>query len=206
MLRQNNTGGWFPASGVCALLLCFLLFSACKSSTATPPPAPPAQKVEVSDTLPEALTLRDPAKEEYWSTYHKSLGQAWERFLQSGRYRLAEPQDFTFSEAAKAAINKHKKWQYLVTEPYQFWCMGFVAIVVDTTKTGNNRFGLICFPEEGLENIVQKPYWLLVNEDLSKAILSRASCHHWVLEYADDGTEKGRYLNFDKRRNTYTFS
>jgi hypothetical protein len=206
--RQNRIKKLVFAFCLCAFLVFSLAFSGCKSSTVTPPSGVVVQEIDASKKVPETLTLKDPAKETFWWEYHQSLGKAWERFLQDGRYRLALPEDFNFSEAAKKSINKRGNWQRDATEPYQFWCMGFVAIVVDTSKVGDNRFGLICFPEKWKEDglVAQKPYWLFVNKDLSKAILSRASCHHWVFEYADDGSEKTHYLNFDKRNNKYAFS
>lgn len=195
--RQQVTSG--------LLILAFLLFSSCKSHPPDSQPQPTSATNTASQEPPELLKLREPTG--LWE-YNKALAAAWQAFTKDGRYRFAQPEDFRFSEATKKSLRGGEvTWRRSVTEPYDTWCSGFVAIVVDTTRADNNRFGVIYFPEgyRGKEPTVGKPYWLVRNRDLSSASLTRASCHQWLLVYGEDGTEKSHYLQFNKKMGKYYF-
>ena len=166
-------------------------------------PAPNTDKLAPSS--PDVLNLKEPT--ELWE-YDPPLATAWRHFTSEGRYRFPVPEDFRFSEAAVNALRGGlSAWTKYVTEPYDNWCPGFVALVVDTTRADQNRFGLVIFPVEykGKERHIAKPYWLVRNKDLSAASLSRASCHHWLYLYDRNGAQEGHYLLFNKKTGKYYF-
>jgi hypothetical protein len=122
----------------------------------------------------------------------ESLEKEWLRFTKSGRYRIAQPEDFKFHDAVKDKYNESDFFPHR----YDFWCRGFVAIVIDTRKNSPANFGVICFPnrwDAKTDKIIyQKPVWLCRNENLSRSVLSRASCHQYVFDIADDGSKTTR--------------
>ena len=74
--------------------------------------------------------------------------------------------------------------------------------MVDTTRTDENRFGLIVFMEPNdykKTNTKACPYkavWLHKNKDLSRSGLEQASGYWFVIEYDDSGKRTGK----DERR------
>ena len=123
--------------------------------------------------------------------------KAWRLFIEDGRYRMAQPTDFRFSEQARREIG-HQRFEEYTTRPVVHWWGGTGVIVVDTTRTDQNRFGLIVFMEP--DNYFEKkrrpcPYkavWLYKNKDLSRTGLEQASGYWLVIEYDDSGKSTGK--------------
>lgn len=123
----------------------------------------------------------------------EGLAQAWHQFTESGQFRLARTDEMTFPESAKREWGSD--WNS-INQPFRYaWGKrGFdtdkdhlVAIVVDTTKSDAERFGLVIFsyPNNSKE---YRPYWLYRNRDLSRMIILAFSGGLMLSEYNEDGT------------------
>lgn len=182
------------------LLLFAATFSFACSSTATQPGEvlkaegqTETKQAEVnSNSSVEPITSIDAYK------FSDSLEETWRRFTASGQYRLAQNSDMRFSDNAKENLSKNG-----TSEPFPLvYIWGdlnynkrveddhLAAIVVDTTKTDNNRFSLVIFsPPKGKKDVYET-HWFYRNRDLSKTTVNRASGSFFVTEYLDDGTQK----------------
>jgi hypothetical protein len=91
-----------------------------------------------------------------------------------------------------------QRFEEYTTRPVVHWWGGTGVIVVDTTRTDQNRFGLIVFMEP--DNLLQEkrkpcPYravWLYKNRDLSRSGLEQASGYWFVIQYDDSGKRTGK--------------
>jgi hypothetical protein len=175
-------------SGLLVLLLVLAAVSDCAHKT-NPSQTTPSREASpvVAPTAIATPTL-------FWSEDEE---KAWHRFIEDGRYRMAQPTDFRFSEQARREIGPQRFEEY-TTRPVVHWWGGTGVIVVDTTRTDQNRFGLIVFMEP--DNYFEKkrrpcPYkaaWLYKNKDLSRTGLEQASGYWLVIEYDDSGKRTGK--------------
>jgi hypothetical protein len=77
-------------------------------------------------------------------------------------------------------------------------------IVEDSTKTPNERFGVIIFNEPADGKTAPAPIWLYRDRDLSKTTLNWWSGGLSVRTYNDDGTYKLCYVNWDAKTKVYS--
>ena len=77
------------------------------------------------------------------------------------------------------------------------------AIVVDTTKTDDNRFSLIIFSPPKDRKGSFETHWLYRDRDLSKSTVGRQSGSAYVTEYLDDGTSKSCQVRWNKQRKLF---
>jgi len=126
---------------------------------------------------------------------------------------MAQPTDFRFSEQARREMGRH--FEDYTSRPVVYWWGGTGVIVVDTTRTDQNRFGLIVFMEPDnlysnnlYSNLYYTPsskkskkktkpcpyeaVWLYKNKDLSRTGLEQASGYWFVFEYDDSGKRTGK--------------
>lgn len=132
-----------------------------------------------------------------------NLKAVWTEFTKSGQYRLAQPSEMTFSEKAKSQLSKE-----ILPYEYVWGDLGFekriednhlASIVVDTTKTDANKFGLVIFsPIRGTKDKYETN-WLYRDKDLSKTTVNRASGEFYVTEYLDDGSRKACSVKWNKK-------
>jgi hypothetical protein len=117
---------------------------------------------------------------------------AWREFTKDGRYRLARDEDMRFPEAALARMGPDRRAH---TRPFVYaWGRRnfdteqdhLAAIVVDTSRTGPDNFGLVMFssPKGGKG---YRPYWVFEGRDLSRTVLSAPSGYLMVSELSEDG-------------------
>jgi len=160
-----------------------MLFSllGCEYKTDRSQSAPARSASPSSTAAPEAIVFDD-----------KALQEAWRLFAKDGRYRMAQPKDFTFSEAAQIEMGPRRFKEY-TTRPVAHWWGGIGVIVVDTTRPDQNRFGVIVFMEpdnysdKETKACPHKPVWLYKNKDLSRTVLEGASGYWFVNQYDDSG-------------------
>ena len=87
------------------------------------------------------------------------------------------------------------------------WWGGYGAIVVDTTRNDQNRFGLVVFestePTKQDEVALLEPRWYQQGVDLSSTGLEQASGDRFVVTYLEDGTRNVCDLQWDRKRDHY---
>jgi len=103
---------------------------------------------------------------------------AWKRFTRDGRYRLARAADMAFTPDAKRRINRSfSMWQSDKTFSDEL-----VALVVDTKRKGEKRFGIILFRPDRpwKKGATYSPIWLFRDRDLSSTAIDRVSGYLFV--------------------------
>jgi hypothetical protein len=122
--------------------------------------------------------------------HSESLLSAWRSFTAGGQYRIAQKGETLDSPYAYS-------WGDL-NYPKRVEDDHLAAIVVDTTRSDANRFGLVIFspPESGSGYEV---HWLYRDRDLSKASVHRASGVLHVTEQFNDGSRKVCWVNWNRR-------
>lgn len=135
---------------------------------------------------------------------------AWQAFIQDGRYRWAGPDDFLFPDwtkqgyrlldierAMKAPIQAgHIKGSYKSIE--------VALIVVDTTRTDGNRYGVVIFSAQSNQSKKCEVKWLFQERDLSRVALGWSSGDTLgLLEYLDDGSYKSCQVKWNGKTQRY---
>lgn len=137
----------------------------------------------------------------------ENIKPIWKDFVSEGKYRLAQPSDMTFSEAAKSELPGQGKTP-ITPYVYAWGDLGFdkrieddhlAAIVVDTTKTGDDKFGLIIFSPVKNTKDKYEINWIYRDADLSKTTVSRASGELYVATFSDDGSRKACSVNWNRK-------
>lgn len=186
----------------CSFLLSVLLINgACNTPSDSKLPTDTSEKPvpQASPELaPKGLFDKDPIGAE-----------AWRQFTQDGRYRMARRDDFRIPEAV---MNKH------LNDPFFTNKFAYVAgdfnrdghlldrafIVVDTTTTTNQRFGLVVLNKSADKTSLPSVHWVFVSRDLSKSVLSAATDVLSLSEYHEDGNRDVCNVRWDKRREKYS--
>ena len=122
---------------------------------------------------------------------NKELERAWATFRRSQKYRLAQPGE-----------TNHKP--YLIwwgTEAYH-GAEFLVAIVVDPSRTDQNRYGLVVIAAPESDGGKYKTYWVERERDLANCEISPSSGSVFFNCVSADGTKDGRSLAWfrSKRR------
>ena len=194
-----------------------LLFTAAFSAACNP-------TASLSSDVPKVVAQSDPTPSETNATqsadpvspieadkFTDGLRETWLRFTASGQYRLAQISDMRFPDSAKNATLRS-----LPENPIPFvYIWGDInyqkrveddhlaAIVVDTTKQDNNRFGLVIFsPTKGKKDVFET-HWFYRDRDLSKTTVNRASGYFYVTEYFDDGTQKSCSVAWNPKQKVF---
>jgi len=99
-----------------------------------------------------AVPKNDPAVSGFFNGTPESEKEAWLLFTKDGRYRVAQFEDFQFPDAARklqgADLEKASRYPYVGGDINRDGAYNaFAAIVVDTTRTDRNRFGLVIFSQ-----------------------------------------------------------
>jgi hypothetical protein len=199
---QTGKRGRFSIPGLVVLLVFSAAPLGCKSSTPAPVVIAEQNAQEVRDRAqpvsasPIISPLEERPDDEKW------LGEQWRSFFKSGRYRLINPQEMRLSEGVKSDMYS-PRWSYFVNHPYVRWCQGIGAIVVDTTRTDDRRFGLVIFPAN-YEKTPLRPVWLIRNRDLSRTVLNQTSCSMFITHYAEDGSRESHEAYWDKKKKRFS--
>jgi hypothetical protein len=144
---------------------------------------------------------------------NKGLKIAWQNFTADGKYRLAQFSDMRFSEPAKQNLVKNYGTDIKPPAAVTIWGdLGFgkrveedhlAAIVIDTTKNDDKRFGLVIFSPPSNKKEIYDLHWLYKDRDLSRMTVNRASGYMTVNEYLDDGSQKGCFVEWNKIRKEF---
>ena len=136
------------------------------NTSSTTPAEQPRLTVSIRDISEPPLSSLDPG-----------MVAAWKQFTRDGQYRLARAADMLFTEDAKRRINaSFSMWQGDTT-----FAGEFVALVIDTTKTDQNRFGIVLFrPDKAWARATYSPRWLMRNRDLSSTAIDRVSGYLFI--------------------------
>jgi hypothetical protein len=137
--------------------------------------------------------------------------EAWERFTEDGRYRVARAKDFNIPEAAMAS----KDHRYDIERAIEFAYVGEdinrdglykdrAFIVVDTTRTDPAKFGLVIFNELKDKTNLPEPHWVYREKDLSRAAMSWTSGELILSIYHDDGTYDLCRIKWDGSQQRYS--
>ena len=192
--------------------LTILSFCACRSRSQSTVHSDSIQRNQnyASSLTTKVITETDPTVS--WGEddiVGQKLRRAWDRFAADGHYRMAQPEDFRFSETAKQAMGE-SVWRDVTSKPYIYWWGAFAVIVVDTTRDDESRFGIILFmnPKDLYDTSVDRgePYkavWLNRERDLSRTSLSMASGYWFLSEHLDGGTVKSREVDWSKKHKQY---
>lgn len=165
---------------------------ACKSVESQSNNSLPVSNQSVVKTEPKVVT--EPLEYPF-NKVPEHLKPIWDEFTKSGQYRLAQHSEMQIPEN-------------ILPYDYIWGDLGFdkraednhlAAIVVDTTKTDDNKFGLVIFsPIKGTKDKYEIN-WLYRDKDLSKTTVNRASGEFYVAEYSDDGSRKSCSVNWNKK-------
>jgi hypothetical protein len=202
-MKNGKASGFY---NLC-LTLCFaflLALCGCKSATPKPTAIPEENAQKISEPLQPAADMRIFTPLEAIPDDEKWLGEQWRNFFKNGRYRLVNPQEMKLSEDAKANMYS-PRWEHFVNHPYVDWCQGIGAIVVDTTRNDEQRFGLVIFPKEYLKTPL-KPVWLIRNKDLSRTVLNQTSCYMFIWHYKEDGSHQSQEARWDSKKKSFTIA
>jgi hypothetical protein len=185
-------------------LLSLLLLCSCGQPSTQQAPSP--LEGRKPQQISEKTQPPDPT-----SSWREEVKKAWSLFIKDSHYRVAQPQDFRFPKTdgsnAETAFDKY------ANRPWIAWWGAFAVIVVDNTRTDQDRFGLILFvePKENwkLPEDKKKPWksaWLYRNRDLSRTWMEQASGYWLVFELGEDGTRRGCEVDWSKRQKKYVCS
>jgi hypothetical protein len=142
---------------------------------------------------------------EEWHPYEvdhsEKIKQAWKLFTKNGRYRMANPNDFT------TIARKHLDQNIGIYLPLLFDINldgGFddIAVIIVDTQQNDKQFGLIIFssPKNQAKYSVT---WVFQNRDLSQTILSRASARLVLTTYFEDGSSQSCNMKLNKQLARY---
>ena len=175
--------------------LCLLAAALCGCARPAPEAGRSARPDAGAGAKADAPEITDPTCCGMASYNSEGVDAAWRKFTEGGRYRLARPDEMDFPQGAKAEYASDWKAASR-TFSYAWGRRNFdtekdhlVALVVDTTLDGPERFGLVIFSApRGADEY--RPYWLYRNRDLSRTMISAPSGHLMITDYKDDGTRE----------------
>ena len=180
--------------------------SAC--ATKAPQPAKAVAQTSATET-PEAEYASNPTCcGRTGSVETQGIDLAWRTFTNDGHYRLARKEDFKPAARAFRSDNPLESifaycWGSLGYQSHANQSYHLAAIVVDTRRNDDARFGLVIFssPKDG--NGTYRPYWLYRDRDLSRTVVWTGSGDLMVANYRDDGSREVSYVQWDGRRKQF---
>lgn len=138
--------------------------------------------------------------------------KAWLKFIEDGKYRAANGEDFKFSEPAKSELRSmfEDEWYHRVNHPAitgnisrQHGFKDLAVIVVDTARSSSDRFSVVIFNAEEDKNQTPSVRWLQKNHDLSSALLSWYNNWPLLVFYQQDGSSDPYYVNWNESTKQY---
>lgn len=186
-----------------SLLILFSLFIlACEEPKVNKPSPDPKQLPITSppDELDEKLSFisSDDVREDL------------KKMFRQQNYRLAEKSDFQIPTKAmeteyKGEIEKSTARPYMVNDMNKDGLFAdFALIVVNTKKSGNDRFSLVIFNQP--KNIVDdyQMIWVYKDQDLSHQILTWLESHLTVIDFDADGRAKKCFITWNNDKQNYS--
>jgi hypothetical protein len=140
-------------------------------------------------------------------TDNDALKQAWRNFEASHQYRLAQSSHRNLSPAARERVNSNSVNQII---PSLIWwgAKGYrgtankdflVAIVVDSSRSDPNRYGLIVLAAPRSEGPSYKTYWVLREEDMESYLISPASGSVYMECFRRDGSQQTKEITWERK-------
>ena len=168
------------------------------NSTATPVPVQTKQQEYVAD--PTCCGLM--------SVGNQGIDVAWHTFTKDGRYRLARKDDFKSPSRAFGSDDPLNSifaycWGRLGYDLNPDRWYHLAAIVVDTQRTDDARFGLVIFSAPKNGDGTYQPYWLYRERDLSRTVVWTGSGDLLVAEYRDDGSRDVSFVQWNPLRKQF---
>lgn len=194
-----------------SLILLAANFLACNSAYAPSADTFPAEvRNEQAQPTPYIYTEPDHGGVDS-NSYSPSLQKEWRRFTASGQYRLAQLSDMRFSDEDKENVYRNIGKNPV---PYVYiWgdlnygkrpdANHLAAIVVNTTRTDENRFSLVLFSPPKDKKDAYELHWLDRDRDLSRTTVHRASGSLHIVEHLADGSQKVCRARWNKRKKQY---
>ena len=130
------------------------------------------------------------------------LKQAWTAFTDDGRFRMVRTNELSDSEA-RARLHYAYAWGDLGYDVDPSKSYHLAVIVVETTRSDNNRFGLVIFSAPRGANGSYRPYWILRNTDLSGAFFSGFSGYLELVINDANGSRNGCDIRWSKKLKTF---
>ena len=143
----------------------------------------------------------------------KNMEAAWKQFIADGRYRLTCDSDGDFAldtvepktiqsysrDKQSSSVTNWGDWSYpkRVSEDH------LAAIVVDTTRTDDNRFGLVVFSPPQSKKTAYDINWLYRERNLSRASVGMASGSGWVEDFTADGKRRLCWIVWNKSKKVF---
>jgi hypothetical protein len=170
------------------------------------------QSDPVQEATPKSHDITDPSCCGLSADANRGIDSAWESFTKNGHYRMALERDMRYSSAARDVIARSEpssEWNPLNhLFAYSWGHRGYdtdqdllAAIVVDTSRNDDARFGLVIFAKP--KRATYHPYWLYQNRNLSRAVVYQVSGALGVSDYHDDGTYDNCWVTWSARQNTF---
>lgn len=202
MLAQSKQANMSHFFHVCVLLLFSMMLTSCNGSNSNSASKTEMQPKSIVSTEKKLIDMEKP----FIAAAEKALKTAWESLIGDGRYRLAHVSDMEFSEAAKERINlSFSLWQGDKTFRNEL-----AILIVNTTKVDRKRFSFVIFRPLGKKSlespISYKIFWLLKDQDLSKAAVNRVSGDLSIVELNDIGGFRSRRVSWNEKQQKYDLS
>jgi len=130
------------------------------------------------------------------------LKRAWQDFVAKSPYRMVSIEDLRDPEA-----KSHRPYAYswgdlgFDRDPSQSYHLA--VIVIDSSKSENERFGIVIFSAPRHEHGIYKPYWLLRDKDLSRAFFSGFSGYLEVVINNANGKPDGCDIHWSDKAHAY---
>ncbi len=130
-------------------------------------------------------------------------------FTDNGRYRIARAEDFKIPAAAMKeegnSISLAIKFAYVGDDINRDALHRDRAfIVVDTTRSDPERFGLVIFNEQKDRESLPRPNWVYREKDLSRTAMFWASSELLLVEYNEDGKYNVCRVKWNQSRQEYS--
>lgn len=184
------------------VLTCVLFVTCNKAMTIDSASQAGAQQAKAQQETVETSKTKDASQPRLGViTSNLEASKAWRRFLEGGRYRVAHPDDFNFSDQnRKDRYRPYGAGDFNGDHEYD----DFAVIVVDTTRNDALRFGLVIFNVRKVGNGYDGPFWLYRESDLSKVSLTTSS-HGPLLvaKYGEDDAIKLCVVRWEQEQKEY---
>ena len=197
---------------VCGLI-CLLLIGhlACSRSrpqslVALQEPSPQIQVVSHK----ELASATNPTCCGLMSVGTQGIDKAWHRFTESGQYRLALKEEIKSParEFGSDSLNSIFAycWGQLGFDRSEDHWYHLAAIVVDTARKDEERFGLVIFSSPKGGDGSYQPYWVVRNRDLSRSVVWTGSGDLMLADYKDDGSREVSFVQWNRQHRRYITS
>lgn len=177
---------------VLALFIVVAFSECCTSSSSLQSVAPDYEPQATPSQPTESSSSTDPTCCD--PNTNEDLKKAWQAFTGDGRYQLARKSAdypayvFTWGDLGYASeSNRHH----------------MAAIIEDTSRADNARFGVVIFSAPVGENGAYRTYWLLRDRDFSQAFFFKVSGYLEFHQIGKDGSREICDICWNQRSKQY---